>query len=353
MVELIKKLTMAFGVSGFEKEVTDIIKNEMSEISEINKDKIGNIYCKIKGKKEKPTIVLIAHTDEIGFMVSDILPSGHLKLQPIGGWNPYTLQSSKVIIRTNCGKKVTGVIGSIPVHFLGKNSGGKPEISDMFVDIGAKSKEDATQNFHIRLGDPVVPHTDFHFVEKSQRIFSKAFDDRIGVAAMVQTAKNITDKSHDNNVIFVGSVQEEVGGRGSHVVAHTTNADVVIVLEGAPADDFPKTSYSPQTAVGNGAHIRLFDPSMIAKKELANFIIHLAEKNGIQYQVAVRKSGGTDGRYMHTAFGGIPTIVLGVPVRYAHSHNGVIALEDFKQLVDLLTVFISEFDAEALLKISE
>ena len=101
MLELIKKLTMAFGVSGFEKEVTDIIKNEMSEISEINKDKIGNIYCKIKGKKENPTIVLIAHTDEIGFMVSDILPSGHLKLQPIGGWNPYTLQSSKVIIRTN------------------------------------------------------------------------------------------------------------------------------------------------------------------------------------------------------------------------------------------------------------
>ncbi len=350
MKDLIKKLTLAFGVSGFENEISEIIREELGSISDISKDKIGNIYCKMKNGKRNPKIVFIAHMDEIGFMVSDILPSGHLKLQTIGGWNPATLQSSKVIIKTNTGKRIVGIIGSIPVHFLGKNQS-LPKTEDMFVDIGATSYQDVLENFQIRLGDPVIPYTDFHFSNQNNRIFSKAFDDRIGVAAMIETAKQITE--HPNEVLFIGSVQEEVGARGSIVVSHNVDADAVIVLEGAPADDFPFSSKKPQTAVGNGAHIRLYDPSMIANKELAKFIIHTAEKNNIKYQVAVRKSGGTDGRYMHTAFMGIPAIVLGVPVRYAHSHNGVISLDDFRNLVDLLNAFIMEFDEEAAAKLTD
>ena len=347
MRKLIERLTLAFGVSGQEKEIAQLLSDEMAKMALPENDRIGNVKFTFKGLSSKPTVMFIAHMDEIGFVVADILKTGYLKLYPIGGWNPLTLQSSKVVVKTATGNKVIGVIGSIPVHFKGESTA-LPKIEDFFVDIGATSYDDVIENFKVRIGDQVVPYTDFKFIKQNNRIVSKAFDDRIGVAAMVETAKRIYNDEHPNNVIFVGSVQEEVGARGAKVVANTSKPDVVIVLEGAPADDYPNMKFAPQTAVGKGAHIRLFDPTLIPKKELANYFVHLAEMNNIAYQGAVRRGGGTDGKILHTANMGIPTIVLGVPVRFAHSHNGVISLDDFKALIDLLVAFIKNFDENAL-----
>jgi len=149
----------------------------------------------------------------------------------------------------------------------------------------------------------------------------------------------------------VGSVQEEVGCRGAISIANRTDADLCFVLEGAPADDIPGIPYSSQTALGKGAHIRLFDPTMIVKRKLKDFVIEIAEKNKIKYQLAVRKGGGTDGKQLHLANRGIPTIVLGVPVRYAHSHNCSISMDDFDELVKLINAIVKNLDNTTLEKI--
>jgi len=288
--------------------------------------------------------------DEIGFIVADILDSGFIKMQPIGGWNPNTLLSSPVEIVTSNGSRHAGIIGSIPVHFK-KGSDSDLDINSMFVDIGAVSQKDAEENFGIALGDQIVPKTNCTFIGQNRRLFSKAFDDRAGIAAVIELGRFLADNEHPNTVYCVGSVQEEVGCRGAISIAYRTDADICFVLEGAPADDIPGIPYSSQTALGKGVHVRLFDPTMIVKKKLKDFVTEVAEKNKINYQLAVRKGGGTDGKQLHLANKGIPTIVLGVPVRYAHSHNCSISMDDFDELVKLINAIAKNLDQAALDKI--
>jgi len=294
--------------------------------------------------------MLIAHMDEIGFIVADILDSGFLKLQNIGGWNPNTLLSSPVEVINSTGESYAGIIGSVPVHFS-KDSKAGLEINKMFVDIGAVSKEDVINNYGVNLGDQVMPVTNYNYDEKNRKMFSKSFDDRAGVAAVIELGKYLAENEHPNTVYCVGSVQEEVGGRGARSIATHTDADICFVLEGAPADDIPGIPFNSQTAVGKGVHVRMFDPTMMVKKKLKDFVVETAENNDIVYQLAVRKGGGTDGMHIHLANQGIPTIVLGVPVRYAHSHNCSISMNDFDELVKLLTALVSSLDIDALKRI--
>ena len=146
-------------------------------------------------------------------------------------------------------------------------------------------------------------------------------------------------------------MQEEVGVRGAKSISGRTDADICIVIEGAPAADIPGIPGNSQTSDGKGAHVRLYDPTMLVKSGMRNFIIDLAAKHNITIQTAVRRRGGTDGSVMHTASTGIPTIVLGVPVRYAHSHNCSCSLNDFKQLIDLLEMIALELDKDKLVEI--
>ncbi|MBT5420138.1 MAG: M42 family metallopeptidase [Candidatus Cloacimonetes bacterium] len=349
--ELLKRLTLESGISGSESKISEIMREELNGYTSSSKDNMGSICFEYKGKKDSPKIMFVAHMDEIGFIVADILPSGFLRLQNIGGWNPNTLLSSPVDVINSKGEKYPGIIGAVPVHFLKNRQDVKPEINSMFVDIGAISKEDVENNFGIQLGDQIVPVTNFHYSEKNRRMFSKAFDDRSGVAAVIEIGKILAQTEHPNTVYCVGSVQEEVGTRGASTIANYTDADVCIVLEGAPADDIPGIPYTSQTGVGKGAHVRLFDPTMIVKRELKDYIVECANNNEIKIQLTVRKGGGTDGRQFHVANRGIPTIVLGVPVRYAHSHNCISSMDDFDELMKLLTVIIENLDSNKLQEI--
>jgi len=334
-LQLIEKLTKTAGISGYESPIREIMISELEDFTEYEIDKMGSIHLLFKGKDTGSKILCLAHQDEIGFIVADILENGFIKIQSIGGWDVHTLLSSPVEI-INCeGTKYPGIIGSVPVHFL-KNRDRKLEIDSLFVDIGALDREDASQNFGIKLGDQIVPVTNFHYSKINKRIFSKAFDDRIGIAAVIELGKRLGNKTINNSVYCSGSVQEEIGTRGAKVIANYIQADLAIILEGAPADDIPGISGNAQTSVGKGVHIRLFDPTMIVDSTLKNFIVKIAEQNSIPHQLTVRRRGGTDGMQIHTANYGIPTIVLGVPVRYAHSHNGIISLDDFDNLVNLL-----------------
>ena len=347
-IELLKKLTLTPGISGHEHRIAKIMQDELGSISTFSKDNMGSYTFELKGSSEKPKIMFVAHMDEIGFIVADILSSGFIKMQNIGGWNPNTLLSSPVEIINSKGEKFPGIIGAVPVHFLKNREDSKPEIDSMFVDIGADSKEEVEKDFGIHLGDEIVPIPHFHYDEKKRKMMSKAFDDRAGVAAVIEIGRITTEMEHPNTVYCVGSVQEEVGTRGAQTLANYTDADICIVLEGAPADDIPGIPFTSQTGVGKGAHVRVFDPTMIVNPKLKNFVADLAEKNDIKIQLTVRNGGGTDGRQMHVSGRGIPTIVLGVPVRYAHSHNCLSSMNDFDELIKLLTAVVQNLDEKKL-----
>lgn len=350
-IQLLKRLTLESGISGYESEIVKIMKNELSNYSSFDQDNMGSVKFTFEGKSEKPKIMFIAHMDEIGFIVADILESGFLKIQPIGGWNPNTLLSSPVVVINSEGEKFPGIIGAVPVHFLRNKKNSKPEINNMFIDIGAKSKQDVKQNFKIQLGDQINPVTNFHYSSKNRLMFSKAFDDRAGIAAVIEAGKIASKTEHPNTIHCIGSVQEEVGTRGASAIANVTKADVCIVLEGAPADDVPGIPHNSQTGVGKGVHVRVYDPTMLVNPKLKNYIADIAKEYNIKTQLTVRRGGGTDGRQLHTANQGIPTIVIGVPVRYAHSHNCIASMDDFDQLSKLLEKIIKTFNNSKLKQI--
>jgi len=349
-LELLKKLTTTAGISGQEKQIRAIMKEELKNYDDMIQDKMGSIHFVYKGSSDTPKILFLAHQDEIGFIVADITADGFLKIQSIGGWNLQTLMTSPVEVINQKGEKVYGVIGSVPVHFI-KGNNHQIEMEDLLIDIGATSREEVEKEYHIFLGSPVVPVTHFHFNEKSKRIFSKAFDDRIGISAIIELGKFLTANSHPNTIFCSGSVQEEVGTRGAKAIANYTDADLAIIIEGAPADDVPGINAQPQTALGKGVHMRIYDPSMLIHQGLRNHICQIADEYSIPYQLTVRRRGGTDGMQIHTANYGIPTIVIGVAVRYAHSHNCLISLDDYENLVRLMQKIALHLDKESLKKI--
>jgi endoglucanase len=255
--------------------------------------------------------------------------------------------SSPVEITNDKGEQVYGVLGSVPVHFL-KGNNHQIEMEDLFIDIGAKSKEEVENSYFIHLGAPVTPVTHFHFDEMNRKVFSKAFDDRIGIASIIELGQFLNKQTHPNTIYCSGSVQEEVGTRGAKTIANYTDADVAIIVEGAPADDIPGIGATPQTALGKGVHVRLYDPSMLIHQGLRKYVCQIADEYSIPYQLTVRRRGGTDGMQVHTANYGIPTIVIGVGVRYAHSHNCVISLDDYENLLLFMQKIAIHLDSKAL-----
>lgn len=335
---MIGRLSQAAGPSGFEKPVGDIIREHLDGIGILETDRIGNIVCELSGTDPKgQRVLLAAHQDEIGFMVSEILDNGFIKFAAIGGWNTVTLPSSPVEILNADGDMIPGIIGQLSPHFMKKGAAPQiPELEDLFIEIGASTAQEVRQLFGIRLGAIIVPVTRFHFSEKSGCLMSKAFDDRIGVAALIELGILLAKDPIPNTVVLAFTVQEEVGTRGAKVLANRIEADAALVVEGAPADDVPGGPAHPQTCVGKGAHVRIFDPTHIGHPELLQVVRTAAASRGIRIQEAVRKGGGTDAMVLALAARGIPSVVTGVPVRYAHSHNCLVSFSDYHELVVLL-----------------
>lgn len=350
-IEMLKELTLAPGASGYEHSIAKLMRKFVRKPGEVRYDNLGSIAFYLEGDSDCPRVLVIAHMDEIGFLVGGITKDGFIKLQPVGGWSSQTLLSSQLKVLASNGEEYIGVIGSVPPHY--KDELSKDEvvkIEDMVLDVGASSREEVKE-YGIMLGDPIVPDVNFISLEKSRRIISKAWDDRAGIGVVIETLNYFTDQPHPNMLIGAGSVQEEIGMRGAYTVADLVNPDIAFVVEGAPADDIPGISHEPQTRVGGGAHIRMWDSSMIAHPKLKRFVLDTASKSGIQFQCAVRKRGSTDGHAIHLSRTGVPTIVLGVPVRYAHSHRGIISLNDYDEVLKLLRILITNLDKKTYEKI--
>ncbi len=352
-LRLLTKLGDAHGASGCEGAVRRIFRDEVG--GDLRTDKLGSIICERKGSAEKPAIMVSGHMDEVGFAVQTITKSGLIKFTPLGGWWPHTILAQRMRILTRSGAEIIGAVGAKPPHFLAESERDKVmKIDDMFLDVGASSAEEATQSFGIELGDPIVPWSPFTPMHNPDLLLSKAFDNRVGMALTIQMLQMLDGQSHPNTVFGVGTVQEEVGVRGAQTAAFSVNPDAAIVLEGAPADDHPSFPVDErQGELGRGPQIRLMDPSAIMHRKFTRHVIDIARANNIPYQVAVRKSGGTDARAIHLHGAGVPTVVVSVPARYIHTHNTIIHIEDYLSALQLVLAIIQSLDETTLRGVTE
>lgn len=346
-IDLLKRLTSARAISGHEDAVRAIVRSELDGVGALETDAMGNTFCVRDGSSPTPRVLLECHMDEVGFMVQHVTSAGFVKFLTIGGWWNHTLLAQRVTISVE-GGEVPGIIGATPPHLLASGSRDKVmNIEDLFIDIGAESREQAEVEFGVVPGCAITPSTEWLGTRHSKRYVAKAFDNRVGVALMIETMKTLG--AHPNTLIGAACVQEEVGVRGAPAACETAKPDVAIVLEAPPADDLPGfAKEASQGTLGAGPQIRLYDPTMITNPRLAQAVIDLAERSDIPHQRAVRRSGGTDAGGIHKSRTGIPSIVLGVPTRYIHSHESMIDMNDYEATLELILQFVAALDDGAL-----
>ncbi len=347
---LLKELTEAHGISGYEAPVRAIVRKHLESLGELSQDKLGSVICRKIGSQEGPRVMLSGHMDEIGFMVKHVTKEGYLKFLQLGGWFDQVLLGQRVIIKTRKGD-VVGVIGAKPPHLLPPDERTKVvEKKDMYIDIGATSKADV-EEAGVRVGDPVVPRADFVRLATGKTYLSKAFDDRIGTALVISALQNLQENDHPNTVYGAVTVQEEVGLRGARTSAWVADPDVAIVLESDIAGDVPGIQDEVSAVkLGAGPSILMYDGSMIPNGKLRDFVIDTAAELGIPVQLSYVERGGTDGGAIHVHKIGVPTIVLSVAARHIHSHGAIIHRDDYDNAVKLLTEVIRRLDAETVAK---
>ena len=259
VLKLIQELSDAPGASGFEDEVVTVARRWCASIGPMKEDFLRNLYIhRNENTGTKPVVMLDAHSDEVGLVIHSIKPNGTLRFLMLGSWNKNALIGTKVLVRNALGEYIPGIIAAKPVHFMtaAEKETAMNDISNMVIDVGATSYADAVENFHVRMGEPVVPDTKFYYDEKRDLMFGKGFDCRIGCAALIEALRRLEGKELPCDVIAVLSTQEELGPRNSKVTVHHIHPDIAIVMEGCPADDTFTEPYAIQTALNKGPMFR-------------------------------------------------------------------------------------------------
>jgi putative aminopeptidase FrvX len=342
---LLKRLTEADGVPGHEAEIREVVKKELEPFGELTRDHLGSVICSVPGMGPQPRVMLAGHMDEVGFMVRHIHENGYIYFLQLGGWWDQVLLGQRVRIKAR-GGDVIGVIGAKPPHLLQPDERDKVVKKDeMFIDIGATSKEEAEKT-GVRVGDPVVPHAGFEALSVEGRYLSKAFDDRVGVALVIDALRALQDKTHPNTVYGAVTTMEEVGLRGARTSVEVVQPDVAIVLESDIAGDVP--GIKPEISsikLGKGPSMLVYDGSMIPNLGLRNLVMDTAQELSIPLQSSSITGGGTDGGVIHFYRRGVPTICLAVPARHIHSHGSIIDRGDYDHAVKLLVALIRKLDA--------
>lgn len=345
-VRLLRDFTQAHGASGAEGGVREVFLRETPS-PKVVADRLGGLHFEPVGTSG-PRVMVTAHMDEVGFMVQSVTPEGFIKFLNLGGWSENTLLAQRVRLLTRAGRELVGVITSLPPHFTGGDGRTSPAIDKLYIDLGLESA-DEVRAAGVALGDTIVPDGPFVATAHPDRFIAKAFDNRAGCAALAQVMKHLDAAKLPCRAFAVATVQEEVGCRGAVVAANLARPDVALVLEGPPADDTPGFSrVEAQGRLNGGVQIRLYDPSAIMSRALADFVVSVAEKHGIRHQLTVRRSGGTDAKSIHLAGEGVPTVVLGVPSRYIHTHGAMLDIRDFLACVALTRALLGELTPEVV-----
>lgn len=318
---LLKKLCSARGVSGAETDVRNLILNEIrTYASTIEITPLGNIIAFKSGEKRAKTkLMLSAHMDEVGLIITHITDGGLLKFDTVGGIDKRVLPGKSVTV----GESVSGVIGVKPIHLLEKEERGKSvPLNELYIDIGAVSREEAEKS--VKPGDTAT--FDSIFDTSRGIIKSRALDDRAGCALLIQLLKK--DLKYDMTFVFV--VQEEVGLNGAKTAAYTVAPDAAIIVESTTAADVPGTEKDRQVCrLGGGAAISFMDRRTIYDKEYYKMAFEAAEKADVKCQAKQAVAGGNDAGAVHVSRGGVRTIAVSLPCRYLHSAVGMISQKDF------------------------
>jgi len=349
-LDLLKELTEAAGPPGYEDDVRRIVARRVEGLAEVSHDRLGSIICKKEGAAPEPRVMIPGHMDEIGFIVNAITDEGYLRFSPLGGWWDHVILAQRVRVKSRKGDLV-GIIGSKPPHVLTDEERKKlVKREDMFIDVGAKNKKEATGRFGIRVGDAVIPICPFTSMRNKKLLMGKAFDDRAGVAMFIDVLRKLARAKHPNTVYGVGTVQEEVGTRGAETAAHVVQPHVALVAEVGIANDIPgaKAEDKEKGTLGKGPQIYFLDAGMIPNLRLRDFLIDLAEEKKIPYQISMLERGATDGRPIHLHGIGVPSVYIGVATRYIHSHAGILHTDDYDNAVKLIAEAVKRLDAKTV-----
>jgi len=325
MNDLIKKLVEAFGPSGFEDGMRDLIRPEIEEAAdEISVDNLGNLIALKKGDGSGLKVMIAAHMDEIGVMVNHITDEGYCRFTNIGGVIPHNLHGSRVQFANG----TVGIISSDRVTDRGKIHG----LDKHFIDVGATGKEDCP----VSIGDPAGFKREF--LAQGSRLSAKSMDDRIGCVVAIEALKRLETTPHD--VYFAFTVQEEVGIRGATTAANHLDPDVGIALDVTLTGDVPEAS-PMAVKLGEGAAIKVKDSGMIAHVGLVSIMKQRAEAAGIPYQLEVLTGGTTDARSMQISNGGAAAGCISIPCRYVHSQSETVDADDVENCVRLLVEILA------------
>ncbi len=350
---LLEELSNAHGPSGSEGQVRAIVQRELAPIAdELESDGLGSLIARLGPKDTSPTILVMAHMDEVGLMVRYITPEGFVKFLGLGGMLDQALINQRWIIATRKGM-VRGVTGIKTTHVMPLEA--RTQIfrrEQMFIDVGASNKQDAEDRLGIRPGDPIAPDSAFMVLNDSKLYAGKAWDDRAGVALMIEVLRNLRQRPGPATLYAAATVQEEVGLRGAHTSAAKVHPDIGVNFESGVAGDYPGTNADEaQEKIGAGPGLFLHDSSMLPNLKLRDFVLDVAKDLDIPVQFNVIAGYGQDGSEIQRSYGGTPVINLTIPTRYLHSHTSIISRDDFDRAVTLATEVIRRLDAPTVERI--
>ena len=328
MLELLKHLCAIDATSGDETAVRDFIISEIEGFCEYKTDALGNLICLKKGnKRPQKKLMVDAHTDEVGLIITDITDSGFLKFRTVGGIDTAALMLRRVKING----KTNGVIGGKPIHLISAEEGKKlPKTDSLYIDIGAKSLKEAEES--VSVGDRAVICGDFAVLGDNFK--AKAIDDRIGCAVLIELLKG--NSEYDFYGVF--SVQEEVGARGAKTAAYAVNPDAALVLEATTAADIADVGYGESVCnLGAGPVVSFMDRSTVYDREFYN----AALKSGILCQPKRAVAGGNNSGTVHLSREGVRTLAISLPCRYIHTASCVASVKDCENMLNLTKYMIN------------
>lgn len=339
-VNLLKEIAEVAGAPGHEQRIREVVLREIKPlVDEVIIDNMGNVYA-IKKGKDKKRVMIGAHMDEIGFIVTHIDDNGFLRFHTLGGFDPKTLTAQRVIIH---GKEdVIGVMGSKPIHVMTQEERGKSlKTTDFFIDLGMKKEE---VEKIVRIGDPITRERGL--IEMGNCVNCKSLDNRLAVFILIETLRTLKDKEVPYDVYGVFTVQEEVGIRGANVAALEIKPDFGFGLDTTIAFDVPGAKPEEMiTKLGEGTAIKVMDSSTICDYRMVRFMEEVAKRNKIKTQKEILTAGGTDTAGIQRMNpGGAIAGAVSIPTRHIHQVIEMADKDDIKGSIDLLTGCLVELD---------
>jgi len=341
-IALLEQLSNAFGPSGHEDEVREILIDVVTPLAdEIRVDRVGNVIATRRGRRDD-VLLLDAHMDEVGFLVSYIEDAGFLRLSPLGGWDARVLPGHALTVAGRDGQRIRGVVGTVPPHVTSESERSKAfSLDELFVDVGARTRADLDA-LGIEIGSPAVPGSRFERLA-DDLVVGKAFDDRAGCTVAVSVLGALADVELDVTVVAAFTTSEELGLRGARTVVNNVHPVVALALEGTTAVDVPGVAAAKRLAsMGHGPALTIADRSVVASRRVLALLEELAAKASIPFERKLPGGGGTDAAAIQPAGDGVLVGVVSVPCRYIHAPLSLLHLSDLENAIRLTTAFVRD-----------